>query len=224
MEAPLRFLPEAADTLRGRELASRIHSRALRPRAIFGVVDFAPKNEATMNKIVMAATMMGGMVLATAPVAAQEQASEAKADHAHECPHHAGAHEMGQHHEEMQGMASMHGKAGMHGDGHCRHTGGMSLMMMLHHPEMLDLTEDQARQLTELVEQAHEEAMPLMQQAHETMANAAEAANALLTAEQRERLSTMDQSMEGECAMMQPGDDHAGHAENSGATSSSEHH
>lgn len=162
-----------------------------------------------MNKIAMAVTMV---VLAAAPVTAQQAEQHERAEHPHQCPHHQaghegahgggehamgqhemGGHEMGEHHAAMQ---EMHG-----------------VMMMMHHPEMLDLTEAQVEQLAALRDRVHADGMNPMQHGPEAMKELVEEARSVLTAEQRERLAEMDHPMGEECPMMKHGEGggHGGH-------------
>lgn len=152
-----------------------------------------------MKKIAMATAIV---VLAAAPVTAQQGEHHEQAEHPHQCPHHQG--EQGQH------PAAAHGMGGHEMDEH--HPGMQEMrdvMMMMHHAEMLDLSEAQVQQLTALMERVHADGMPRMQDP-EAMSQLVEEARAILTPQQRERLAEMEHPMGEGCPMMKNGRGGAG--------------
>lgn len=160
-----------------------------------------------MKKLAMAVTMT---VLAAAPVTAQQPEQEKQAEHPHQCPHHQGAH-----HGAHQGGDHAMGqhRMGAHGTGQHQmgaHHEAMQemheVMMMMHHPEMLDLSEAQVERLAALRDRVHADGTAPMQRGPEAIEELAEEARSILTAEQRERLAEMDHPMGEECPMMQHGE------------------
>lgn len=168
-----------------------------------------------MKTLAMAFTMV---VLAAAPMAAQQTETEKQTEHPHQCPHHQamhqggehamGQHQMGQHQMGRHQMGEM-GAHGMGGD-HAAMQEMHKVMIMMHHPEMLELSEAQVEELAALRDRVHADGAP---QGPEAMARVVEETRAVLTAEQRERLGEMDHPMGEGCPMMQHGGERepAGH-------------
>lgn len=77
--------------------------------------------------------------------------------------------------------------------------------MMMHHPEMLGLSEAQVERLGSLMERIHADGMQRMQ-GLEDMSALVEEARDILMVEQRERLAAMDHPMGDGCPMMKHGE------------------